>query len=597
MKTKYILSSFFSLFLLMSINAQVKIKPASGTSEYACPKDIRNYSIESQNNYGLIVWKVAGGHFNSADSGIKEISSYANSVNVFWENVKSINGSTPTGTLEVEVYNKITPTQKIGADKYTQPIKSLNDIIPGNLVSDPISTTIPIGSQSVKVFLEEDFNFPGIKLPNGMPVPVLKYEWKIPQGWKPKTGEAPSPSGTYFTNWPVIEVITDEDSDGEVMVRGVNDCFDSNDFSEYSYPKTFTRSGLVLGDYPETVPLGESNTYTFSVSEPQGEEFEWRAPTGWKINNGGNSLKAGNSVEITTGTCYTEEKVKVELYVNGEVSGLTEFPTTVALPTINIPTGEIVQYQLLTFSLDMPDDNIETVEWLVNGNPVGTATNSSSKSFLINESGNVNISALLTIKGCAVVSIPEIEIDVVEAPEPKIVGPNNVCSDDEIAYTVENLPEGTPFLWSTSSDLAVVSETGNSLTVKRSNLLFMNPYSYVVADIGEPYNKPIEFRINVWKSGINETTDLLDVSFNPEGGGRASLKGDLPYTGARGFRWSASDNWTILLQDDYMTYFEGSNETNDGNKFIAVEFLNPCGESTSIIHRFPSNSTVLREMD
>jgi len=569
---------------------------------------LNGYWVEAKSNYKVYEWRIIGGSFKDKFGQLKdnliiyqnEIVSGNSLVTVIWKNVKSNNGKAPKGSITINTYQNETLTSGNinGRGKIEQEIKSLNDIIPGNLVSDPISTTIPIGSQSVKVFLEEDFNFPGIKLPNGMPVPVLKYEWKIPQGWKPKTGEAPSPSGTYFTNWPVIEVITDEDSDGEVMVRGVNDCFDSNDFSEYSYPKTFTRSGLVLGDYPETVPLGESNTYTFSVCEPQGEEFEWRAPTGWKINNGGNSLKAGNSVEINTGTCYTEEKVKVELYVNGEVSGLTEFPTTVALPTINIPTGEIVQYQLLTFSLDMPDDNIETVEWLVNGNPVGTAMGKSSKSFTIKESGNVNISALLTIKGCAVVSIPEIEIDVVEAPEPKIVGPNNVCSDDEIAYTVENLPEGTPFLWSTSSDLAVVSETSNSLTVKRNHLLYMNPTSYIIADIGEPYNKLIEYKINVWKRGINETTDLLDIRFNSEGGGgMAILKGDLPYTGARGFRWSASDNWTIILQDDYMTYFEGPNNINEGGKFIAVEFLNPCGESTTIIHRFPSNSTVLREMD
>lgn len=596
MNTKYILNSFMFLFLILSINAQentIEIKDYlnPGSPDYVCPNQSQGYFIEPLDKYGLIVWKVEGGHFNYTDSGIKEISSYSNTVNVFWDNVKSINGDTPIKTLSVEVFSKYPPNTKLGGDKYRQKIKSLNGINPDKLISDPASTTIPSGNYPVKVYLKTPLNFPGIKLPNDMPVRVQKYEWEIPKGWKPKSDDTPSSSGLYITNGPMIELTTDEGKDGYVRVRGVNDCFDSNDFSEYSDPISFTRSGFTLGKHPETVPLGVSKTYTFIVSEPQGEEFEWRAPTGWKINSGGNSLKAGNSVEITTSTCYTEEKVKVGLCdTYGDVLRWEDFPTTVACPAIIIPTEDIVQFKSANFSLDMPDDNIETVEWFVNDKLAVKAEGTSSRSFPIKGYGDdVVISALLTIKGCEVVPIPEIQVSVAKAPEAKIVGPNNVCNDDEITYTVENLPVGTPFLWSTSSDLIVISETDNSLTVKRTDLMYMNPTSYIIADIGEPLNEILENKINVWKSGINETNDLLDVSFNPEGGGRASLKDDLPYTGAREFKWSTSDNWTIILQDDYMTYFEGSNDLNEGNNFIAVEFLNPCGERTQIVHRFPSN--------
>ncbi len=151
MKARLILSSFFNFLLLMTINAQVKIIPAQSFLNYTCPNEVQSYSIESQNNYGLIVWKVSGGHFNSAGSGIKEISSFTNNVYVFWDNVKSIDGATPIGTLYVEVYNKFITSQKIGYDKYIQKIKSLNDINTNNLVSVPSSTILPRGTQVVKL--------------------------------------------------------------------------------------------------------------------------------------------------------------------------------------------------------------------------------------------------------------------------------------------------------------------------------------------------------------------------------------------------------------------------------------------------------------
>lgn len=434
----------------------------------ACPKTEYQYWVDTKPNYGNYEWKITGGSFKHFGQNVKEINlPNISSVIVVWDNVVSSGGNAPKGTITLNVYDKNETSNIIDKGNRDQDIKSLNGIIPDDLVSAPASTTVPRGSQGLKVYLKTPLNFPGIKLPNGMPVSVSKYEWKIPQGWKPKTGEAPSSSGTYFTASAVIELTTDEGNGGEVVVRGVNDCLNSGDFSVYSWPIKFTRSGLALGDYPQTVPLGESKTYAFSVSQPQGGTFEWRAPNGWKINNGGNTLIAGNLVYITTGTCYTEEKVQVGLSVNGEVSSLTEFPTTVALPEIIIPTGEIKQYQSATFSLDMPDENIASVEWLVNGHSAGEATNTSSLSFRINESGKVKISAKLTLEGCSPVSIPEIEIDVAKAPELSISGPTQIC--DEATYTIENfdeLPPGATVEWSASnSNLALISGQGTATAI------------------------------------------------------------------------------------------------------------------------------------
>ncbi len=296
----------------------------------ACPRTDYLYWVNTQSNYGIYEWKITGGSFKYMGQTVKEIRSFnASSVTVVWDNVKSINGKAPEGKITLKIYGKHGHDQIVANGNRSQIIKSLNDIIPSNLISNaPLTTVIPRGKQDVKVYLEKPLNYPGIKLPNGMPYVVNKYEWRIPVGWRPKTGEAPSSNNTYFTISPVIDLLTNEDTGGDVTVRGVNDCTGSEDFSVYSYPITFTRSGLVLGDFPTNIPLGEVETNVFTVIAPNPGTFEWRAPEKWKINNRENIHIAGNVVYITNGACYTDEKVKVGLYQDGEVSSLTEFPTS-----------------------------------------------------------------------------------------------------------------------------------------------------------------------------------------------------------------------------------------------------------------------------
>lgn len=464
MKTKYLYLCFLFLTPLSALCQKIVpiLKDSYLTSNVACPNTDYEYWINTDSNYGKYEWKITGSSFRYSRNLVKEINAfYVSSVTVIWDNVKSVNGSVPKGNITLKVYNTHDPKNVLVTGNLEQKIKSLNDLLPDNLVSVPENATIPRGIQTVKVYLKTPLNFPGIEFPNGMPVPVTIYEWKIPSGWNPKTGESPSSSGTYYTDSPVIELTTDENSEGDVIVRGVNDCPSSNDFSAYSWPIKLTRSGLMLGDYPKTVPFNESNTYTFSVSQPSSGTFEWRAPIGWKINGGGNILVAGNTVSITTGTCYTEEKVQVGLYTNGEVTNLTNFPTIIVPPSINIPTGEIIQYQNNTFSLNIPNDNIESVEWFVNDLSVGTVTNSSTLIFPINISGKVTVSAKLIISGCSAFTIPEVEVDVTKAPDIAIGGSSTICHQE--TYNLLNLPPtDISVQWTTSPNITIISGQGTS---------------------------------------------------------------------------------------------------------------------------------------
>lgn len=338
-------------------------------------------------------------------------------------------------------------------------------MIPPSLSSSASSLRLNFGEQEVRVYLIGAFNFPGIRK-NGFPVPVIQYEWQIPAGWRAKTGST-TPSGTYITSDAEIRLITDAASGGQVRVRGVNDCAGSGDYSEYSWT-TFTRAaGIEFLEYPQTVPLGEIGTYEFSVLLLTGVSFVWEAPVGWSINGAGNTYTGGNVVQITTSECPTNQKVKVSMVQGDVISPSVEFPTIVALPAINIPMGEIKQYESAIFSLNMPDNNIASVEWLVNGNSVGTAANTSSLSFHMNESGKVKISTKLTLEGCSPVSIPEIEIDVAKAPELSISGPTAVC--DQATYAIDgfdNLPPGATVEWSASnSNLALISGQGTATAI------------------------------------------------------------------------------------------------------------------------------------
>lgn len=357
-----------------------------------------------------------------------------------------------------------------GSGKRDQEIKSLKDMIPPSLNSSVSPPRLNFGEQEVRVYLSGAFNFPGIKQ-NGFSVPVTQYEWQIPTGWRAKAGSA-KPAGTYLTSSGEIKLISDASSGGEVKVRGVNDCVGSGDYSEYSWPLTFTRvAEIEFLEYPETVPIGEMNTYQFSVLQLTGVSFEWHAPTGWSINGGGNSYTGGNVVQITTSECPTNEKVKVRMEHGNNYSSWTECPATVELPLIKAPAEGLMQYQSATFSLDMPDEDIASVEWLVNGNSVGIATHTSSLSCIISDCGTVSISARLTLKSCPTVVIPEIEIEVTKAPKPVIVGPQTVC--DKGTYTLENLdrfPPETAVQWRVSNNnLTIVSEQGKATCLVAKN--------------------------------------------------------------------------------------------------------------------------------
>lgn len=78
MKTK---SIFIALFITtittfcFYANAQdsIKITPDANQPKNVCPKEITHYALPPNSLYTTMTWKVTGGHFNYANSGLTQL--------------------------------------------------------------------------------------------------------------------------------------------------------------------------------------------------------------------------------------------------------------------------------------------------------------------------------------------------------------------------------------------------------------------------------------------------------------------------------------------------------------------------------------------
>lgn len=439
------------LFSTSSIVAQKEINIISGFTD-VCPYHQTDFSIVE--NLTSAVWRVTNGSFSETNPYDTIRSTPNKSIVVYWKDVKCTTNSLPKGTLNIEGQMTVNGvTQSVKGEKEVK-IKSVNNMSLGVLKAN--TPRISMGRDTIYVSLpSEEINY------YGTTEKIKNFEWTLPEGWEISTGS----TGVFISGSTRFNIITDEFSNGEIKVRALNNCNGDNlEKSLYSTVE-ITREYKPTA-FPLTVPFGQNYSATYTVPLVLGSTYEWQAPVGWEIEGGSNVFTGvnRNSVQIISSFCPSSEKIKVQLTKGSEISSWIEFPTTVALPAITPPpTGEIKQYQPAIFSLDMPDDNIASVEWLVNGTSAGVATNTSSLSFRINESGMVKIAAKLTLEGCSPVSIPEIEVDVAKAPDPVISGPTTVC--DEATYTIDHfddLPAGASVEWKNNVEIERISHQGRS---------------------------------------------------------------------------------------------------------------------------------------
>ena len=392
---------------------------------------------------------------------------------VYWNNIAYKEDSIPKGTLKVEVYDKYNTNTIIAVSKpvYTQIVKSLDNIFPPT--PKTTETALNYGQQTINVRLDNPINYPGATYPGTTnPLPVNRYEWKVPSGWSVISGTK-TDSGTYITTYSAVDITTDYGGTGGVEVRGVNNCSGSDDYTVYSFPVNFTRKGLGVLEYPKTIIAGQANTYTVTVTPIAGATYEWQAPEGWSINDGGNTYTGtDNIISIRNGICMTTQKIKVRYKGSSQLfSEWAEVPSTMVAPVINMPS-ELKQYHSAIFSLNLPDENVSSVTWKINGVNAANVVNTSTAQFAINQKGSVSISAELSLKGCTeMITIPAIDVNVEETVF-SISGPSSICS--QATYTIDNLPEGATVQWSVNIPYVTLQPGQDSVIVQKTGSGFIN---------------------------------------------------------------------------------------------------------------------------
>ena len=107
----------------------------------------------------------------------------------------------------------------------------------------------------------------------------------------------------------------------------------------------------------------------------------------------------------------TTQKIKVRYKGSSQLfSEWAEVPSTMVAPVINMPS-ELKQYHSAIFSLNLPDENVSSVTWKINGVNAANVVNTSTAQLTINQKGTVSVSAVLSLKGCTeMITIPAIDV-------------------------------------------------------------------------------------------------------------------------------------------------------------------------------------------
>ena len=100
------------------------LKPDKDVPEFVTPKMGYYYVLDAGSNIARVNWTVSGGSFSLGSSQTSIPGGNFYGITVYWDNVKSTNGSTPQGKLTAEVYYS-SGVSGVQSASYTQKIKRL----------------------------------------------------------------------------------------------------------------------------------------------------------------------------------------------------------------------------------------------------------------------------------------------------------------------------------------------------------------------------------------------------------------------------------------------------------------------------------------
>lgn len=590
MKRLYLFIYMWLLCSIIAIAQTPTLKADSNGKNFVYPGELTYYILETGNSkVSRVDWSVSGGSFHPSESKTSIIGGDKNGINVYWSNVKSYNNSTPTGTLTAKVYY-VDYTIGDKETKYKQNIYSLNGAQPPSLKSDNLN--LDFGVNKFDVSISNIFYFPGINDFNDK-IYVQSYEWTLPNGWS-CGGE----TGTFINNSSSITVTTDNFNSGEIKVRGINHKaeYDKSDYSSLKFSRKFNYT-----KYPESIPFGKSGTYIFETQLLDGITYEWVVPSGWKIDNGGNT-KEGlelNTINVTTGICPSDGIVKVRLKDGKETTDWYLCPYK-GVSDPNITSNANYQFEYSSLQLDLSSSVSGNIKWIGEGMQVISGQGTNNPKIIFTKSGNVTIQAEISLSGCTEKKTITKTFSVSPCRY-TISGENTLCSNNSIyRIGIENIPSEVNLKWTSSQNkIEILDGQGtNTITVGILQGMIGDDSIILTASLGgESYSVskkiyvgypsvskisgPSNLRVNVggsfvaepvfdrdvckyqWiitpSSGVTQSSSYNTnyITFSNSGSYSVACRAYTEQCGAPG----SAATMTVSVQSSYLVYYKDSERT------------------------------------
>lgn len=303
---------------------------------------------------------------------------------------------------------------------------------------------------------------------------VKTFEWTLPKGWK-ISGSSAIADGIYRTNTlNDVRIITDYFSLGDVTVKGVNDI--GSAFSEvYKYA---TNRKLPIINAPGKIEFGKVQSYTYEVASLPGATYNWETPSGWKINNDGNTVSGSNLNKITVVPSFcslTNDTVRLSLQKDGEISEWFILPGRFSgSPSIRITSPEpIYQYESAALTLGIPDNSsIQQAVWSGDGIQIVSGQGTQNPTIYFTKTGDVNINVSLQMKGCSNIFSLTKKIKILPHRF-SISGNVQVCEGATYAINnISNIASGATVQWSVSdSNIASINSNGELKRIQEGKVL------------------------------------------------------------------------------------------------------------------------------
>lgn len=175
---------------------------------------------------------------------------------------------------------------------------------------------------------------------------------------------------------------------------------------------------------------------------------------------------------------------------------------------------------------------------------------------------------------------------------PILTGSKNITLGQNVTYTISDIQENTTIIWNIPQYFSEVSR--NQTTTSATITLCANRTNITTLDLtlGATISNSTETKtrtisdINIWKSGINISENLITGNINSYGG-IVQLPSNVD--GAYGYTWSCDQDWIVLDQGYYIAEFMNPLRGDNQTVTISVEFTNPLGGQTTFVRTFDLN--------